>query len=722
MVKVSRIFLFFLLLFALSVNLYSNSGQKFSDSIEPNAYSVYEENGKVGLKDDQGKVLIPAQYEAIGWSNGKFSVINNVTGYQHGNLWGLISLNNHRVTKSEFIDLSPGEGDLIVARKKIKGTVRIQTGCISTSGKEMIPFQYDGLLVSEFRCIVYIRTTSQFKHGLINFDNKILIPLNYQSIYPLGSLRYGVEDFNHKTAIFSEDGQQITNFVIDSISTFKKDYAVIYQNQLQGLIDRQGNTKLEPIYREIKIQDDGSVSARKADAWFWFNGENKLIRQLNADSVSVIQPNLLKIKIGGKIRLTDNNFKPLNDFLFSFVGPFKNGKAFFRIGAKTGMLNDEGKIIIKALYRELLPDRHFIRAKLNDEQSKWIVLDSLGNALTQRGYEYLGSYNGKYFAAKNRGYWGAVNEKGKEIVACVHDSLIQELNDLIIVKFKGKYGVINLTEDWIVTPQPGKLRLLNGDLYLQSTPKTKFLKSRNGQIIYFSDNILEVKNGYLLEYLPSGVIWKIDLNGVIVDRMVQPQDIERIFEEREGLSAIKKDGRYGFVDNRGRLRIANRYEDVKDFSGSLAAAKIRGKWGFINKEDQIAIQPVYDDVLSFKDNFAIVSQKNASGLIDKTGKLILPVRYDSIVLLSEHRFKVRQAGMWGLADGNGKIILNPKYDLLDDLNNGYIIVSREGKFGLLSLQGLSTIPQIYDGLRFDPYHNQYIALKKTSWEEIRFDK
>lgn len=722
MVNVSRILLVFSVLFASSGNLYCSTDQNFSSSIKQYEYSIFKENGKVGLRDEQGKVLIPAQFEAIGWSNGKFSIVKNVTGYQNGNLWGLISLQNNRITKSEFVDLSPGEGDLIVARKKIKGSVRIQTGCINTSGKEVVPFQYDGLFVSAFRCIVYVRTASQFKHGLINFDNKILIPLNYQNIYPLGSLRYGVENFDNKTAIFSEDGQQITNFVIDSLSSFKKDFAVMYQNQLQGLIDRQGALKLEPIYREIQIQDDGTIRARKADGWFWLNGENKLGRQFNADSVSVLQSNLLKIKTGGKIRLTDQNFKPVNDLLFSFVGQFQNGKTYFRIGSKTGILNADGKIIIKPLYREILNDQHFFRVRLNDVQAKWIILDSLGNAITPKGYDYLGAFNGHYFPARQRGYWGAINDKGKEIVACVHDSILQQLNDLIVVKFKGKYGVINFKEDWIVTPQPGKVLLLSNDRYIQWTPKTKFLKARNGQIIYFSDNEIETKGDYLLEYLPSGVIWKIDMNGIIVDRMVRPEDVERIFKESEGLSAIKKDGRYGFVDNRGRLRIANRYEDVKDFSSSLAAAKIRGKWGFINREDQIAIQPVYDEVSSFEGSYALVRQKNLSGLVDKSGKLILPVRYDSIRVLPDRRFALKQNGLWGLADGNGKMIINPKFDELKDLNNGYVIVSRDGKFGLLTLLGVSTIPQIYDGLQYDPYHNEYIALKKTSWEVIEINK
>src|SRR5215216_6638431 len=134
MERVSSIFLFLIALSASS-NLCSTPIQAFYSSITVGDFSLYEENGKVGLKNQQGQVLIPAQYEAIGWSNGRFSLVNNVTGYQSGGVWGLINIQNNRITRPEFVDLSPGEGSLIVARKKIEGTVRIQTGCINTAGK-----------------------------------------------------------------------------------------------------------------------------------------------------------------------------------------------------------------------------------------------------------------------------------------------------------------------------------------------------------------------------------------------------------------------------------------------------------------------------------------------------------------------------------------------------------------------------------------------------------
>lgn len=719
MERVSYIFLFITLLLAFPGKLCSGPLEpNNSDAIE---FSLYEENGKVGLKNEQGEILIPAQYDGMGWSNGQFSIINNVTGYQSGSHWGLINLENNRITKAEYTDLSPGEGSLIVARKKITGTVMIRAGCIDTSGKEVIPFHYDGLRVSSFRAIVYVRNGSQFKHGLIDFENKLLIPLQYRNIYPLGSLRYGVENFDNKTAIFSEDGKQITNFLIDSLSSFKKNYAIIYQKQRQGLINRQGQIKLEPTYREIQINKDGTVNARRPDLWLWLTSENKSGKQCNADSVEVVQPNLIKVSTSGKIQLTDKEFKPVTEQLFSFVGPFEKGKAIFRIGDKTGIIDHDGKVIIKPVYKDLIIDHPFIRANQPvNYKDRWIVLDSAGSILTSKGYDRLAAFNGEFFPAQHRGYWGAVNAKGKEIVACVHDSIGAHLNEMVVVKFKGKYGVINLDEDWLVTPQANKIELLNNDRYFEISPRTKFLKSYKGEIIYFSDNRLEMQGDHLLEYLSTGGLWKIDMSGVITERTTHLYDSEMIFPESEGLRAIKKDGRYGFVDDQGRLRIANRYEGVKRFSGTFAAVKIRGRWGFINHADNIAVQPVYDDVIPFREGLSIVSQNNLYGLLDKNAKLIMPVRYDSIVLVGDKRVKVQQDGLWGLADDAGRMIINPKFDQLTVLGNGHVITSRDGKSGLLTPLGVNIIPQLYDDLVFDPYHNEYIALKRMGWEAVKF--
>lgn len=712
---------FFFIFFALlvSFNLVSNPRHPVLIPDAPAAsFSLFEENGKVGLKNEQGQIVIPAQYESIGWSNGAFSLIGNVTGYRSKGLWGLINTQNNKVTKAEFEDLSPGQGEIIVARKKVPGTVMVRSGCINLSGKQVVPFSYDGIRITSFRAIVYTRSGSQFKHGLIDLENRILIPLNFQNIYPLGSLRYGVENFAGKTAIFSEEGKQLSDFSIDSLSTFKKDFAIVYEGQRQGLINRDGEVKLLPTFNEIKLNDDGSVWTRVSDQWVFLDAENKPLRQLNADSVVVLGKGVLKIVSGGKSQLTDHTLKPISSGWFTSIGKVTNGKAYFTDASRSGVINTKGKVLIKPQYSNLwISGGNYIAQSATDK--RFTLIDSLGNSISIRSYESVRAFNGKFYPVKNRGFWGAINSSGKEIIACTHDSIGQLLDDLVVVKFKGKYGVVDLKEDWMVTPQPGKIELINSERYLVQNQKTKFLKSFKGEIVYFSDNALEFKNGYLVESLQSGSFLKIDMNGLIVERFDRPEAIEELYEESEGLRAIKKDNRYGFVDSRGRLRIANRYENVKSFSDSRAAVMIRGKWGYINHEDQIAIQPVYDQVEQFKNGYAVVRLKDQYGLIDKSGKLVIPARYESIDLLEDKRVKVKQNGLWGLSENNGRILLQPKFETLLPLKNGYAIVSQGKKYGVVTLEGMSTVPQVYDGISFDPIHEIFLAVKRTEWQLVK---
>jgi hypothetical protein len=709
----SRIFL----LFTLPLFFYTAVHCKSINPLVINDFNRFEENGKVGLKNQKGEILIPAQFDALGWSNGEFSIVENAIGYRINGQWGLISTTNHKITKNEFIDLSPGPEQVLIARKKIANSVKVKTGCITTAGKTLVPFLYDGLSISSLRAIVYEKTGTQFKHGLIDLNNKILVPLKYQAIYPLGSLRYAVVSFDNKTAIFTDDGKQLTNFLIDSISSFKKSYAIIYQNQRQGLINREGQIKIEPTLREIKIEDDGAIKIRHTDAWIFLNGENKLIRQFNADSIQPAQRDIYKIKSADRIELANAEFKPLTKVVISSIGNFYKGKALFESRGRTGLLGSDGSVLIEAKYLNLIIESDRIRASSPHQGMKqWVLMDTVGNVVSEKRYDFIAPYNGVFYPAKRKNFWGALNKDGKEVISCVHDSLVQYHNDHIVVKFKDQYGIINVKENWIIPPQNDPLQLINSDRYLQVSQPNTFLKSLKGEIIYFTENRIDIKPDYLLEYVSTGAIWKIDMNGLIADRYVQQEGIEKIFMESEGYRAIKKDGKYGFVDDRARLRIANRYEDVKPFNEGMAGAKILGRWGYINKDDRIAIQPVYDDVFQFHHGYAVVKQKGLFGLIDKNGKLILPVRYDAIEMLPTNRFLIKQNGLYGAADSNGRIILNIRYHSIQDVNNNYLIVGLDNKWGVITTQGLSTIPLIYDGIIYDQFHKQFLALRKAAWE------
>src|SRR6516162_7450044 len=82
-------------------------------------YQTFEENGKVGMKDDDGHVVLPPSFEALGWSDGNFSVVGEVTGYRLQGLWGIVNLKKEFVTAAEFERLVHSGGESIIARKKV---------------------------------------------------------------------------------------------------------------------------------------------------------------------------------------------------------------------------------------------------------------------------------------------------------------------------------------------------------------------------------------------------------------------------------------------------------------------------------------------------------------------------------------------------------------------------------------------------------------------------
>jgi hypothetical protein len=685
------------------------------------SYSVFTENGKVGLKNEAGKVLIPAQYESIGWSNGEFSLIDNVTGFRNGKSWGLINLENHRITKPEFDELRPGEAGLIIAKRKTRTSVKPLIGCINSSGKEVIPFQYDGVTISALRAIVFTKVGNEFRYGVIDLANKTIIPQQYQDIKSIGTLRFAVRNFQQKIALFSDQGKQISEFSIDSISYFHKNYAVVFEGKNQGIIDREGQIKVPAKFRDVQIQDDGTFKVRQPDRWALYDGANKMVRQVQADSVIVLDKNVYKVKTAGYVQLCNSNFEPLISNVFNDIGKYSNRKTVYTINGRHGIVELNGTVVIPAIYHKVFFEKEFIiTSEKKGNQMISVLFDSIGSRKTIKPYDEIVPVSRNRFAVKNRSFWGVVDFDGKEIVSCVYDSLLQFKDNAIVVKFHGLYGIINDEGKWIVTPKANKVRLIGDNKFIQYAPEITELKALNGSVIYFTSNPVEVQNDYMLETISTGDVWKIDYNGVIIDRQFYPNEVtEKVYEESEGYRVIKRNGRFGFIDSKGRLRIANRYEDVSPFKEGLAAIKILGKWGFINYHDNIVIQPVYEAVFPFTNGRALVKQRGLYGLIDKNGKLILPVRYENLETLPSKNLLIVSGGLQGISDAAGNILVSPRFNNLWDTGKNFLIVEKAGKYGVVGYNGISTIPMVYDHITFDPYQNLFLVLQKTNWEMLK---
>ena len=684
-------------------------------------YQLFEENGKKGIKNEQGQVVIPPSFEALGWSDGSFSVIGQTTGYRLNKHWGLINLKKEFITPAEFEELVYKGGDYVVSKKKLN-PVSVKTGCLNLRGEIKIPFIYDGIQISGLRAIVFNLTGAKFNYGLADLQNRILIPLAYKNIVSLGTLRFAVENRAGKMALFGDDGKPVTDFEIDSLSKFYKGYSITYEKGLQGLINREGEVKLPIHYQAIKISEDGKVVAQLPGEWLYLNDKNEVLDKILADQLTPTMNKKYVVKIGGKLGLMDDQKKWLISARWDSLKEIESDLFFAKSKNKWGVIRASNDVVAAIAFDSIEYYQEGFR--VFQRNNGWQLLDPTGRAQTKKSYTRIEQFNGTTWKCRSGIYWGLLTTKGQEIVHCVFDSIGDRTTNLVAVKFKGQYGIIDIKENWRLAPQPYPLRLANDTRYLLMQPDNSFLKSIDGKIIYFSPYTIHFKENYWIEILPDGKENTINYEGLHANLdsqrpKAQPQQrTKNNFGFSEGLKGIWKDGKYGFVDVQGKLRISNRYDSIGDFQEALAPIKLIGLWGFINTSDKIVVQPNYESASSFKNGLSLVMRNKKWGVIDKGGKFVLPLQYKSISRLMSGKFLVRVDQLVGLANEKGFLEIEPRFDGLEELSNGLLKTNRVHKWGLITSTGLDKIPMVYDQLVFDPSKNQYLGFRKSSWKEI----
>lgn len=98
--------------------------------------------------------------------------------------------------------------------------------------------------------------------------------------------------------------------------------------------------------------------------------------------------------------------------------------------------------------------------------------------------------------------------------------------------------------------------------------------------------------------------------GTDVILLVDGQPVGERFEDARpfagGWAAVKKDGRWGFIDREGALQIEYQFEDAKSFSMHLAPVCSGGMWGYAGLSGSIVIEPVFQDAKAFVNGTAPV--------------------------------------------------------------------------------------------------------------------
>ena len=112
------------------------------------------------------------------------------------------------------------------------------------------------------------------------------------------------------------------------------------------------------------------------------------------------------------------------------------------------------------------------------------------------------------------------------------------------------------------------------------------------------------------------------VNSIMVEREVLTKEYSFNNVFQGVLVVIKRDGKYGFIDNSGNEVVKCKYDGALGFSDGLSAVKLNGRWGYIDNKGNEVIAFKYDGADNFSGGLAKVELDGKLGLIDKNGRVV----------------------------------------------------------------------------------------------------
>ncbi len=124
-------------------------------------------------------------------------------------------------------------------------------------------------------------------------------------------------------------------------------------------------------------------------------------------------------------------------------------------------------------------------------------------------------------------------------------------------------------------------------------------------------------------------------------------------------TSLKEGAKYGYISQSLRLEIAAIYENAMDFSDKLAAVKKDGKWGYINDSGVTVIPFEYDScaaadcmkadcAFGFDSGLAPVCKGGKFGVINSDGETVVDFVFDAILQGKNGVYLASQGGKWGV--------------------------------------------------------------------------
>ena len=119
------------------------------------------------------------------------------------------------------------------------------------------------------------------------------------------------------------------------------------------------------------------------------------------------------------------------------------------------------------------------------------------------------------------------------------------------------------------------------------------------------------------------------------------------FSTSQNVYIAKQDGKYHIFDLDGNMKGSEGFDEAKAFmSDDATAVKIDGKWGFVNKSGDIEMMTEYKDAKPFSNGFAAVYDGKMWGYINKNSTVVIDFEFNEAGSFNSSGIAAVRKGAW----------------------------------------------------------------------------
>lgn len=153
----------------------------------------------------------------------------------------------------------------------------------------------------------------------------------------------------------------------------------------------------------------------------------------------------------------------------------------------------------------------------------------------------------------------------------------------------------------------------------------------------------------------------------------------------DGVTAVKKDGKWGIIDDAGETVTDFIYEDVAvnslgcAFAGGHAMVKKDGAWHLIDTTGEVMSDQSFADAKAPESDeyIAVANAEGKWGFIDAEGSLMIDYQYYDAASFSCEMAPVMVVNHWGYIGSNNHLVIEDDYESARAFHEGYALANTQ---------------------------------------------